>query len=133
MSEGKNGFDAFRAGIERSRQYTREVEGAKFEIKLPSDYSVRYAYESTKGVEVAASRSIIEASVVGWNGVTEQHFDPACEEKPVAFSAEALRLLLDQRQDLADQLTIEVFTLRRDRIRQTEEARKNLGRESSGS
>jgi hypothetical protein len=130
-------IDSIRAAIEAARKITVELEGATFEVLLPSDHAVRRVYESNLDahhwpMETAISRALLDQAVVGWSRLTSRHIHPNGSEEPVLFGAEARALLLDARQDLADELTIALHKARKARREAADVAKKKPAKGSSG-
>lgn len=119
-----------RGQLEASRQFVAEAAGATFTLRLPTDHVWRVTLESHRDahghlMEAQAFRGILIVSVVGWSGVTADMILPLAEKSPIPHSAEALRLLFDNRQDIADELMVQVAAKLRERRVALEAARKN--------
>lgn len=100
-----------RAALDAARRFTAEAAGATFELQLPTDHAWRVTLERHRGddgrlLEAQAFRALLEQSVTGWSGVSAALFTPDGGDAPVPHSAEALALLLEHRQDIADALTL---------------------------
>jgi hypothetical protein len=96
-------FAKFKASLDKSREVEVEVDAAKFRMRLPTEHAWRLAYEQHKGTQ-AHARAVVEASLVGWDGVLARHFLVGAGDEPVPFSADAKAALLDERQDIGDEL-----------------------------
>lgn len=120
-----------RVALEAARQQVVDVAGAKFTLRLPSQHQWRIAYESHVNpngavMQGAAFRALLEQAVVDWSGVTQAHILPGGDAgKPVKFDAEARTLLLDYRQDIADELSIALSRQNRAFLERYEAAEKN--------
>lgn len=102
---------AFKAQLDAARGFEHTAAGASFRLQLPSDHAWRLALESHRDahgrlLEARALRAVLDAALVGWGGVTAATILPGAGADPIAFSAEARALLLDHRQDIADELAI---------------------------
>lgn len=127
----------FKAKLERSRELEAKVGGATFRLRLPSEHAWRVASEEHRRDDgrvknEQASRALLQAAVLGWEGVTEGDLLLDGGTEPLPFSAEALGMLLDERQDIADELTLALMKRLSQRRGEVEAARKNLSRASSG-
>lgn len=108
-----------------------------FTLTLPSEHDYRTtleAHRDTSGriLESAAFRVLLDAAVTGWRGVTMRDVLPEADDTPMPFNVDTRALLLDHRQDVADELSIAIATKRRERADAREAARKNLPSGSSG-
>ncbi len=127
----------FKQQIEAARQVEFEVGQGKFRIRLPSDHVWRVALESNRDgqgrvIEAQAFRTILNTALVGWEGVTTRDLKPDAEAAPLPFSPEARELLLDNRQDIADALTIQIGVKLGERRQAREAAQKNSSPASNG-
>lgn len=127
----------FKAKLERAREMEVKAVGATFRLRLPSEHAWRVAAEEHRGPggrvkQEQASRALLEASVLGWEGVTEGHLLLDGSTEPVSFSVEALTMLLNERQDIADELSVALMKRVKERAAQVETARKNSLRAPSG-
>lgn len=120
----------FRARLEAARAFEAEVEGAKFRLRLPTEHAFRTTLEAHRDsagrlLEAEAFRAVLDTALVGWDGVKTTHIDAEAAEAPLPFSADTRALLLDHRQDIADQLSTACWVRRVDRRAKREEALKN--------
>lgn len=123
-------FADFKAKIAKSRELEVEVDGAKFRLLVPSEHAWRIAVEENRGpggkvLQQRVSRHLLEASVVGWGGLLARHLLSGGGEEPVPFTHEARSILLDERQDIADELTLKLMQRLNERRAELETARKN--------
>ena len=123
-------FAAFKVALEASRSFEASVDGAKFQLRMPTEHAWRVAYERHRDQDgklmlSSAMLELLSASVVGWDGVTSRFFMPGGTEEALPFSVEARALLLENRQDIADELCIELTKRKMARNKEREEARKN--------
>ena len=101
------------AQIRASRQFTAKVDGVTFNIELPSDHAWRITIETNCDAEgrlvgSRASRATLLATITGWEGLTERHLLSSAPADPLPFSPAARSELLDTRQDIADDLMIQI-------------------------
>jgi hypothetical protein len=127
----------FKAKLDRAREIEAKAVGATFRLRLPSEHAWRVVTEEHRGSngrvkQEQVSRALLAVSVLGWEGVTEHHLLLNDGDEPIAFSAEALAMLLDERQDIADELFVALMKRLKERAVQVESARKNLSRAPSG-
>ena len=123
-------FAAFKVALEASRSFEASVNGAKFQMRMPTEHAWRMAHETHRGVNgdlllSAAMREILNAAVVGWEGVTGKDFLADGTQEPLPFTPAARSILLDNRQDIADLLSIEVTRRVLARQKERDEAAKN--------
>jgi hypothetical protein len=100
-----------RAALEAAREFSAEAAGCRFNLRLPTDHAWRVTLEQHRDaagqlLEARAFRALLEQAIRGWEGVTATLFVPDGGAEPVAYSPEALALLLEHRQDIADVLTL---------------------------
>lgn len=130
---------ALRTDGEAARRTTREVEGAKFSILHPTEHEMRCAHERFRDdqgrtISSAAMRYLLERAITGWSGVTTHHLGHvSAEAVPVPFAPDTLAMLLDGRQEIADELGATLYVFHKERADAIRAARKNSVRESSGS
>lgn len=114
-----------------SRQRTVEAAGATFTVTLPTDHAWRTtieAHRNSEGVlqEARAFRAILDAAISGWSGVTTRHLLADAETaEPVPFTPALRSVLLDHRQDIADEIVVGLAAQMRARRVQREDAAKN--------
>jgi hypothetical protein len=123
--------------LDRSREIEASVQGAKFRLKLPSEHAWRLATEEHSDTagnvkRQRVSRALVESSLVGWEGVKAEHFMKGGGEDAMPFSPDACAVLLDERQDIADELVMLLVKRLNERRKDVEQARKNSSRASSG-
>jgi len=123
-------FSSFKAQLDAARSFEVEVDGARFKLMLPTDYACRVAVEAHRNaagevVGAKSSREILDAAVVGWDGVKTSHFSPEMDGEAMPFSIPARTVLLDVRVDIADRLTIAIAERLDQRRARMEAARKN--------
>lgn len=122
-------FASFKQQLEAARQAEVQAGGATFKVRLPSEYQRRLAAQRNRDadgrtVEVAAVREVLVAAVIGWQGVTAEHFLPGAGTDSVAFSPEACAELLDCRHDIANEVTVAVAAKLKERRENLEAAAK---------
>jgi len=123
-------FSSLKALLDAARSFEVEVDGARFKLMLPTDYACRVAIENHRNaagdvVGSKSAREILDAAVVGWDGVKTSHFSPEMDGEAMPFSVPARTVLLDVRVDIADQLTNEIAERIEQRRARMEAARKN--------
>jgi hypothetical protein len=123
-------FASLKVQLEAARRIEATIDGALFDLRLPSDHAWRVAVESNRDaagrvLETRAMRALLDAALVGWQKVTAKHFAADQPEEAVAFSPAARSELLDVRQDIADELVYALAEKRRERRAKMEEGRKN--------
>lgn len=127
----------FKAKLARSREVEVEIDGAKFLMRLPTEHAWRVAAEEHRGPGGRVKthqvhRTLVEAALVGWEGVTENHVLLNGSAELVPFDGDTRAILLDERLDIADQLTMKMMGKVKERAAKLETARKNSSRASSG-
>jgi hypothetical protein len=130
-------FAELKAKLDRSREFELQIEGVKFRLRLPTDHHWRVITEqntdaSGRVARQAVSRVLLDAAVTGWEGLTAEHLLKGGGADAVAFSADTRAALLDERQDLADELVLELIRRLNQRRKEMGDARKNSSRASSG-
>lgn len=118
------------ARVLESRRATLPVGGMSFAVVLPTDLAVRLAasrHRNADGVvmEVAVVRELLADAITGWEGLTVGHVLPEGGEEPLPYSADNKQLLLESRQDIADELAVMLAEARAKRAQRLETARKN--------
>ena len=126
-----------RERLEAAARFEVEEAGARFALRLPSEYEWRVAFErsreeGTRPVEAVATREVLRRAVVAWDGVTTGHVYPGGNGEALAFGKDELELLLDSRQDVADALMVAVARRMGENRERLEGIRKNLPPASSG-
>ncbi len=116
--------------IAAARKLEHAIEGATFQLRLPSDHAWRIAVEGSRDaagnfLHAKAVREVLNTSLTGWTGVTAQHFLPEAPASEIPFSPAARAELLDCRQDIADELGAFLGEKLMARKVQLEAARKN--------
>jgi hypothetical protein len=120
----------FKAQVEKSREFTAEIAGVKFLLRLPSEHAWRLVTEEHReeGGRVRTAlvqRKLLETTVIGWDGLKADHLLKGSGEDALPFSRDSLVLFLDQRQDMADDLATLIARRLGERRAQQEDARKN--------
>lgn len=123
-------FAAFKAALEAARAFEVQMAGATFKLRQPTDHAWRLAHErhvDARGALLLASamRELLNSAVVGWDGVTGRHFMADGTADALPFTPEARALLLDNRQDIADELSIALTRRVIERQNEREAAAKN--------
>lgn len=119
---------AFKARLDAARAFDHVAGEITFRLRLPTEHAWRLALESHRDphgrlLEAKALRGVLDEAVVGWEGVTGAVFGEG--DAAIAFSAEARALLLDHRQDLADELAVALGLRLAERRAAREAAAKN--------
>lgn len=119
---------AFKARLDAARAFEHVAGGITFRLRLPTEHAWRLALESQRDahgrlLEARALRAVLDESVVGWDGATAALFGEGADALP--FSPEARALLLDHRQDLADELAVALGVRLAERRAAREAAAKN--------
>jgi hypothetical protein len=127
----------FKDKLAKAREFEVKSGGATFRMRLPSEHAWRVAVEEHRREtgrvkNEQASRALLQGAMLGWDGVTEKHLLLEGGDEPLPFSAEALLMVLDERQDIADELSVALMNRLKERSAQVEAARKNSLRASSG-
>lgn len=128
----------FKSQLEAARQIEAVLGGGTYRLRMPTDHAWRVALEAHRDadgrvIESRAFRAILNTALVGWEGVTTADLLPEAEPAPLPYSDEARALLLDNRQDIADALTVHIGMKLRERREAREAARKNSSPASNGS
>jgi hypothetical protein len=123
-------FRSFQAQLEAARTFEVELEGARFKLLLPTEHACRVAIEANRDahgevIGARSSRQILDAAVIGWDGVKASHFKPDAGEETIAFSAAARASFLDNRVDLGMQMMVALAERIEARRAQREASRKN--------
>lgn len=121
---------AFKARLEQARAFEHVVGGVTFRLRLPTEHAWRLALEANRDahgklLDARAMRVVLDQAVVGWERASQSLLDPEAGEAPLPFSPEARALLLEERQDLADQLAVALGIKIAERRAAREAARKN--------
>lgn len=119
-----------KAQIEKSREFEESYAGAKFRLRLPSEHYWRLITEDHMDSEgrvqnARAARKLLEAALIGWEGLTAEHLLKGAGEQAVPYSSEAISLLLDERGDVVDHLAKLLVRKLGARRAQQEASRKN--------
>lgn len=122
-------FATLKAQLEQARQIEAAIEGATFQLRLPSDHAWTVAMQLHMDgdghvQEARACREVLDSALTGWRDVTVAHFRME-GDAPVEFSPAARGELLNERQDIADQLIVAIAKARGTRKQRFEAARKN--------
>lgn len=120
----------FTARLEAARQAGITIGAATYNLRLPTDYEWRTAIEANRDSEgrllpTQAFRSILNAALIGWEGVSSADLMPDATPEPLPFSAAAKTALLDLRLDIVDELTVVLGLKLKERREAREAARKN--------
>jgi hypothetical protein len=121
---------SIKAQIEKSRELDTEYGGVKFLLRLPSEHAWRLITEDHRDANgrvqhARVSRSLVERSVIGWEGLKAEFLLKGSGDEAVPFSPDALALLMDERQDVEDHL-VKLLTKKFNKRRIEQEAsRKN--------
>lgn len=116
--------------LEASRRFELEIRGIRFKLKLPSELARRNAIQNNRDrhgrmMEAQATRAILDAAVIGWEGLKAKHIMPSSSkpEDEVKFSADALAMLLEDATEISDELIFGVMdrVLKRDAEREAAE------------
>lgn len=123
-------FADLKAKLTKARELEVEADGAKFRLLLPSEHAWRVAVEENRGADgkvrqQRVSRALLESALLGWEGVSAGHLLAGGGADEVKFSPEARGILLDERQDIADELTLKLVKRLNERRAELESARKN--------
>ncbi len=144
-------IESLRIRARESRQFSVSVAGLPnvlFSLELVTRHAarvmaMRFFVSGVSNAEAAvlAERAQLEACITGWRGLTvsdvvrshDVAHDAAIVDEPIEYSTSAVRLLLDERPDVADQLAEEWSRRMRARAERFEAAEKNSESISSGS
>jgi hypothetical protein len=118
------------AQIEASRRFTHSVGARTFALLQPTEHAIRTAQEDTVGAQgvihhTRSARALLNAALVGWEGVTLADIDPSLGADALPFSTAAVPLLLDNNQDIADELGVAILRRNRERALARDNAAKN--------
>ena len=121
---------SIKAQIEKSREIDTEYGGVKFLLRLPSEHAWRLITEDhldPKGrvQHARVSRGLVDVSLIGWEGLKAEFLVSGAGDTPVPFSADAVALLLDERVDVLDHLTMFLTKQYQKRRAKQEASRKN--------
>lgn len=118
-----------------ARELSHAIDGRSFRLRLPTQEQVRILVlqHGTPGTASDAElaewlrfgRELLEAALVGWDGVTLADILEGADADPVEWDAAGVPLLLDAQPDWSTELqrvVNEAMVARRERI---EAARKN--------
>lgn len=130
--------DTFKAALDAARRITVPVGEKKFHLIAPTDHAWRCAVEANRDgagrvMEAKAFRGLLDTALVGWESVTTADIAVDVAAEPLPFSPENAALLLDHRQDIADELTLELGVRMAERRTKRESARKNSSSAPSSS
>jgi hypothetical protein len=129
-------FVSLKTQIEKSRELEVKSGGVTFRMRLPTEYRWRQVTEKhtdENGVvrKSSVGRELTEAALLAWEGLKAEHILAGAGEEAVPFSVDAVLLLLDERQDMADDLAMAMIRALNKRRTEAENTRKNLLRVSS--
>ena len=130
-------FAELKRQIEASRQTEAKLGAATFKLRLPEEHVWCVANETHRDahghtMESRASREVLDAALIGWEGVTLQDLLQDAPAEPLPFSPAAKTELLNSRQDVADLLAMTLGLKIIERRETREAARKNSSSGSSG-
>lgn len=103
-------LDALLAKSAAARAFDVQYEGRTYKCRLPTPFEQRRTthqfVKDDRSIDfLGFERALVDAAVLGWEGVTERDFLPESEtDAAVEFSAAALKALLDLRLDVLDAL-----------------------------
>jgi hypothetical protein len=100
---------ALKAAALQAREFEVTLaENVTVRLRLPTRYELElHSLAKTEPGRVGAAkvlRAMLEAAFVSWSGVCASHLVPEAPAEPLAFSREAVELLLDERPDWGDRL-----------------------------
>ena len=126
-----------KARLEAARRVEREVNGATFTLVMPTAHQWRVALQDNRDelgrvLEAKAYRQVLSKALVSWRGLKASDLVPEAPADEVPFTPDARELLLDTRQDIADELTIGVGAWLADQRTKREEQLKNSAGASNG-
>lgn len=108
-------LDDIRRNALAARQFTLQVGGCSFTLRLPTRHEASVAYtrvgrhdgEADSAAMVRWQRAILVPAVVGWSGVLLQHVlpDEPGGTEPLPWEPAAVELVLDAQPEWDDQLT----------------------------
>jgi len=103
---------ALRERARAARTLSVKHQAATYTLVIPTDFDwkVIIARHSDEGTR--ATRSLVDAALTGWSGVTVGDAVPESEQagEPLPFSADAAALLLDYRIDILGVLEVALIT-----------------------
>ena len=116
--------------IAAARAFDVTLGAMVFTLNLPNDHDWRAGLEAHRDaagrlLEAQAFRAMLTHALTGWRGVVMSDVLTEADDSPLPFNDDTRALLLDHRQDIADELTIALALKRRERIDAREAARKN--------
>jgi hypothetical protein len=120
----------FKVQVEKSREFEATLAGVKFLLRLPSEHAWRLSTDdhrdqSGRVLTAKVHRKLLEGSVIGWDGLKAEHILKGAGNEAIPFSRDALGLMLDERQDMADELAAIIARKISERREQQEIVRKN--------
>lgn len=123
-------FNSLKQQIEASRRIDVAVNGSTFHLRMPTEHAWRVAIEGNRDsagrvLEALAFRELLNAAVVGWDGVKTTDLLGDAPEEALHFSKEACAELLDTRQDIVNEIVIAIAAKIRERREKRETERKN--------
>jgi len=107
-----NNVNEFRAALNVARQSQTVIDGVTFTVQLPLPHEWRKSIEQHRDEhhsvkQAEAFRALLDRALVGWSGLTTKHLLPTVEKaESVDYGDEFKQILLDVRQDIADELSI---------------------------
>src|SRR5262245_5882871 len=103
-------INELKAKIKSARYKEVDINGSTFCVSIPHDHAWRCEIErhveaDSRFLRAVAYRGILNMALTGWRNVKTTDVQPELPEEPLEFSPEARELLLDYRQDIADEIT----------------------------
>lgn len=88
-----------RRAAEGAREFEHQLAGVTFRLRAPTKFERARLVTVAQGDEVRAMRNVVEASIIGWADITVAHAMPEHKRgaEPLAYSRDALGLLLDEQ------------------------------------
>jgi hypothetical protein len=122
---------AFAASVDAAHRFEVPIGSQKYQLRLPPAHTWRVTYEKNRDaygnlLDGPTFRALLNVALVAWEGLRTVDILPEYADEPLPFSADARTMLLDHRQDIADELAIALVRKRNERTERMEEARKNL-------
>jgi hypothetical protein len=99
-------FNDIKAAAERSRRFTHEIDGRRFDLVTPTQFAVNLISEERRTF-AKVQRQVVLAALRGWANVTTDDLrlpDLELPREPIVFSVEMAEILLNERPDWEDKL-----------------------------
>jgi len=93
--------DELRTAIERSRRFSHELAGHRFDLVLPTQFAIDCISAEQKHFP-RMQRQMLATSLRGWQQVSVRDLkvdDADLPDEPLAFTPESVELLFNQRPD----------------------------------